>query len=513
MAFEKKVPVWKAQGVEPPESLKESGFEAGYKPPAPYFNWQWFRVSEALIELQEKALNENIIETTTETDLDSFNTVDYLGPWYCGGANNVKNKPAGVDSFSLVVMRTASGYFTQVLTAGNKETNKTFVRTNGAGSWSAWEEFAFTNGNVASATKLETARKINGIPFDGTEDISVGCIGYEPIATTEDDTVANWKALGSGYAVYTKTRLNEQPTDYGFVVQYVYNSLLYQEFHSMPAGGTWYRKGNNTGWWNDASNKGTWRKIYDEFHMPDRLATARNINGVPFDGSANIEINPIATLIDATRDMNLNAYSTIGHLGFWYAAGGNAIENKPDGVDAFGMLVMRSASGYITQILTAGSANTNIMYNRTYNGSAWTAWASLFSDCNKPTPADIGAATSDHRHALDYAEIQGILPIAKGGTGASTRGGALSTLGIRRGKTPSFSVASNSVAYETVSFDKSFEEAPIVVATLVGKHSDYMFGRIQYEIKSTSNAQFVIQVFNASSVTQEVQFNYIAVAL
>lgn len=404
MAFEKKVPQWYAPGAEPPESLKASGFQGGYQPPADFFNWFWHGVSEALTELQDKAISANMIETTAGTDLNDFNTVDYLGHWYCGGTNDVSNKPSGVDSFSLVVVRTATGYFAQVLTAGNKETNKTFVRTYGAGSWSAWEQVAFVSGNVASATKLQTARKINGIPFDGTADISIGCIGYEPITSKENDTVANWRALGSGYAVYTKSCLNEQPTDYGFVVQYVYNSLLLQEFHCMPTGGTWYRKGNNTGWWSDETNEGTWRKIYDELYKPDRLATARNINGVPFDGSESIEINPIATLIDSTRDMDLDAYSTIGHIGFWYAAGGNAIENKPDGVDAFGMLVMRSASGYYTQVLVAGSANTNIIYNRTYNGSTWTPWASVYSDCNRPYTAstvDLTAGSS----ALPTGEV------------------------------------------------------------------------------------------------------------
>lgn len=52
MAFEKIVPEWNAEGAEPPQSLKDSGFAAGYKPPADYFNWFWHGVSEALKELQ-----------------------------------------------------------------------------------------------------------------------------------------------------------------------------------------------------------------------------------------------------------------------------------------------------------------------------------------------------------------------------------------------------------------------------------------------------------------------------
>ena len=55
MAFEKKVPQWYAPGAEPPESLKASGFQGGYQPPADFFNWFWHGTSEALNELQKGA--------------------------------------------------------------------------------------------------------------------------------------------------------------------------------------------------------------------------------------------------------------------------------------------------------------------------------------------------------------------------------------------------------------------------------------------------------------------------
>lgn len=54
MNFEKNVPEWHAEGTEPPASLKQSGFEAGYKPPAAYFNWFWNRVSTCLAEIRNK---------------------------------------------------------------------------------------------------------------------------------------------------------------------------------------------------------------------------------------------------------------------------------------------------------------------------------------------------------------------------------------------------------------------------------------------------------------------------
>ncbi|WP_250225380.1 phage tail protein, partial [Escherichia coli] len=51
-----------------------------------------------------------------------------------------------------------------------------FIRTltnyfNGSGPWSSWYEVAFVTGNVATATKLQTARTINGVKFDGSANI------------------------------------------------------------------------------------------------------------------------------------------------------------------------------------------------------------------------------------------------------------------------------------------------------------------------------------------------------
>lgn len=52
MIFNRKPPEWRNVGAEPPEDLKSGGFQAGYKPPAAYFNWFFNRVYECLAELQ-----------------------------------------------------------------------------------------------------------------------------------------------------------------------------------------------------------------------------------------------------------------------------------------------------------------------------------------------------------------------------------------------------------------------------------------------------------------------------
>lgn len=45
-------------------------------------------------------------------------------------------------------------------------------RNNTSSGWSSWGTLAFLTDNVASATKLQTARSINGTSFDGTENIT-----------------------------------------------------------------------------------------------------------------------------------------------------------------------------------------------------------------------------------------------------------------------------------------------------------------------------------------------------
>lgn len=65
MEFTNKAPDWSAAGIEPPASLKSTGFQAGDKPPAPYFNWFWTGVSACLAEILEKLAN---VDETKDVD-------------------------------------------------------------------------------------------------------------------------------------------------------------------------------------------------------------------------------------------------------------------------------------------------------------------------------------------------------------------------------------------------------------------------------------------------------------
>lgn len=111
----------------------------------------------------------------------------------------------------------------------------------------------------------------------------------------------------------------------------------------------------------------------------DKLTTARNINGVAFDGSKAITItaNPTET---GLSEVDLNEYKTPG---FYYGGGGNNCTNKPSNVDAFGMIVYKTANGYTTQELTEGNTTPGKKYIRQHTGSAWSSWTHMkYTDTN-----------------------------------------------------------------------------------------------------------------------------------
>lgn len=82
-----------------------------------------------------------VTELTTQ-NLDDTKTV---GLYSAGGGNSVKNKPTGVDAFGLEVKKIAGGYLVQVLTEGNINPMKTWIRQFNASAWSAWAHYFDSN--------------------------------------------------------------------------------------------------------------------------------------------------------------------------------------------------------------------------------------------------------------------------------------------------------------------------------------------------------------------------------
>lgn len=71
---------------------------------------------------------------------------------------------------------------------------------------------------------------------------------------------------------------------------------------------------------------------------------------------------------------DLNSYNSVEKCGWYHAGGGNAVANKPSGVDHFGMFLMQIASGVVAQILYD---NSNRVWTRSCKNSLWSSWTAL----------------------------------------------------------------------------------------------------------------------------------------
>lgn len=80
-------------------------------------------------------------------------------------------------------------------------------------------------------------------------------------------------------------------------------------------------------------------------------------------------------------------------VGNYYALGSNNITNKPSGVDAFSLSIIRSASGYYTHILIASNVKTNTIFIETYKSGSWSEWIEIGNTDNKYLPLLGGTLT------------------------------------------------------------------------------------------------------------------------
>ena len=97
----------------------------------------------------------------------------------------------------------------------------------------------------------------------------------------------------------------------------------------------------------------------------------KTINGNSILGSGDLTIKASNEATALTNE-DLNDLTTDGAS--YYAGGSNTVTNKPTGIDAFGLVIRRTASGYYAQYLTGANQSANSIYVRTYKSGTWTAW-------------------------------------------------------------------------------------------------------------------------------------------
>ena len=99
----------------------------------------------------------------------------------------------------------------------------------------------------------------------------VAFLGNQPISAVANDTTANWANLGSGYAWYSAGGLlNDQPAQYGFLLNYVNGLDVFQIWNTQSNGPMYTRSGNASGW------GGSWKRYYTEGEVNNLLAAKQN---------------------------------------------------------------------------------------------------------------------------------------------------------------------------------------------------------------------------------------------
>lgn len=112
----------------------------------------------------------------------------------------------------------------------------------------------------------------------------VAYLGENPVKSTADDTTSRWANLGSGYAWYSAGGLlNDQPAQYGFLLNYVNGSDVFQIWNTQSNGPMFMRSGNANGWGR------SWTKLIDSASIGSQTVNKAKYASVTAPGTASLK--------------------------------------------------------------------------------------------------------------------------------------------------------------------------------------------------------------------------------
>lgn len=293
------------------------------------------------------------------------------------------------------------------------------------GGMGTWQQLARITDNVASATKLQTARTINGTLFDGTANITTAYWGTARTITLSGAVTGSASVNGSQNVTITTTyqtgsidgryvggnkTANHGSSGTAYTADSYSSTFARKEFVAFAERGSWVYANNgyvttDTGvniplagtavfqWGASDTNKtqlfitpmnnsGVSNPAVNEmlFYTSNgseyssgwsRVLTNRNYTiytvtktGGGASGTWGISITGNAAT--ANRILSHTISDTLANKttpGYLYHAGGsNSVADKPSGVDAFGVFTMQTASGWYGQILMSSNTSTGLYW-------------------------------------------------------------------------------------------------------------------------------------------------------
>ena len=138
---------------------------------------------------------------------------------------------------------------------------------------------------AAKADHTHTAAQVGARPNTWTPKLQdVAYLGENPVKSTADDTTDRWYRIGSGYAWYCAAGLlNDQPAQYGFLLNYVYGSDVYQIWNTQSNGPMYTRSGNASGWGR------SWAKLIDSSSIGSQTVNKAKYASITAPGTASLK--------------------------------------------------------------------------------------------------------------------------------------------------------------------------------------------------------------------------------
>ncbi|MBT0887561.1 MULTISPECIES: phage tail protein [Acinetobacter] len=288
-------------------------------------------LDESLIYASQAWVNENYVPRADI--VNNLTTADATKPLSAAQGKVLQDSKLGktenaVSATKLQTARTIGGV------AFDGTTNIDLPGVNTAGNQN-------TSGNAATATKLQTARTIGGVSFDGSANIDLPGV----------NTAGNQNTSGNAA---TATKLQTARTIGG---------VSFDGSANINLPGV-----NTVGNQNTSGNAATATK----------LNTARKINGVNFDGTADILVPDNWQYIPYGAD--LNNYTTAGYYFCDQDIVGASVWNSPIAL-SFSLIVEKTAG--IVQRITGYFGANAIEYKRGFYSGEWSEWDKVVSAKHK----------------------------------------------------------------------------------------------------------------------------------
>ena len=353
----------------------------------------------------------NYFASISEEDL---NEKVAFGEYYGTGGNGCENLPSGVDWFYLRIFKTASGYVGQNLYANGTW----YSRYKNGTSWTSWsEQYSSTNKptpseiGAAASNHNHTASQITGLPTSLKNPYSITFTGA--VSGTYDGSEAvtiNIPTTGATTKASLVIQLNGGTTEGDD--KFTFNGGTAKTVNITPASigaaaashGTHVTYSTTAPKANGTASAGTAASVSRSDHVhpaqttvsgnagsATKLQTKRNIDGVQFDGSANIVHFGSCSTAAGT------AAKVVSCTGFVLASGSritvkftttNTATNPTLNVNSTGA----KAIMYRGAAISAGYLAAGRVYTFVYDGTNYELVGDINTDTN--TTYNTGTATT-----------------------------------------------------------------------------------------------------------------------